>query len=512
MRRQRGQVLVIFAGGLIALMAIAALVVDLGFIFMIHRHEQNATDPGALAAARYIRYPGPGADTTKMFNAACFYARQNGYFAHATDNSNPPSASGCTPANDDMGASLVVNYPPSSAAGEYQGRPGFVEVVLTENHDSFFAGVLGIPRVPVSSAAVAAFNNGDSNSNSLVTLRPDGCSSLTVTGTGRLTIQPVIPGSSGGYIMVDDKCAPSPDGTPNACGGGPGGIDFGGGGLVTAPAAYVVGSCFKHGGAPPPSIPTVIEGAPYYADPLASLEGPPQVPPGAICPTLSPPRAMVPGDTGCQFNSKLTYTLNPGIYYGGIQVSNKPTLNFQPGIYIMAGGGFNASGGEIDSTAGDMMVYSTDVAQYRGASCTTTAPNPAAYCQGDINFNGQTTTNLSGLNEDPCAPISSTGCPYVGILFWQDGGASKALSATPPSIIINGGTSLYISGTIYNPTGLVRINGGNATNTGCLVSSDMQCAAVQIISWTVQINGNGDVTMPYDPNKLYHLDNQGLVH
>src|SRR5690348_12458403 len=93
LKAERGQVLVIFAGGLIALLAIAAVVIDLGFVFMIHRHEQNAADPGALAAARYIRYPGPGADTNKMFNAACFYARQNGYFARATDNSN--SAAGC---------------------------------------------------------------------------------------------------------------------------------------------------------------------------------------------------------------------------------------------------------------------------------------------------------------------------------------------------------------------------------------------------------------------------------
>jgi len=508
MQNQRGQVLVIFAGGLVLLMAIAALVVDIGFVFMIHRHEQNAADPGALAAARYIRYPGPTANTSKMFNAACFYARQNGYFRLATDNSS--GGTGCVPANDDAQTTLAVHYPPSTAGGEYAGRPGFVEVVLTETHQSFFAGIIGLPRIPVSSSAVAAFNLGDSNSNSLVALKTGACSTLTITGSGKLTIQPTTPGAPGGSIMVDSACANTPDSTPNACGGGPGGLDLGGGGQVTAPAAYIVGSCFQHGSGPP-FAGSVTEGAPYYADPLSGLQGPPQVPPGAICPTFTPPRAMVPGDTGCQFNSKLTYTLNPGIYYGGISVSNKPTLNFLPGIYIMAGGGFGASGGELDSTAGDIMIYSTDVAQYRGASCTTTAPS-ASYCQGDINFNGQTTTNLSGLNQDPCAPISSTGCPYVGILFWQDGGASKALSASPPTIIINGGTSLYISGTIYNPAGQVQINGGNGTNTGCVTSSTMRCAAVQIISSTIQVNGNSDILMPYDPNKLYHLDNQGLVH
>src|SRR5688500_11571505 len=52
--RQAGQMLVIFAGALILIMAISALVVDLGFVFMLRRQEQNAADPGAVAAARYI--------------------------------------------------------------------------------------------------------------------------------------------------------------------------------------------------------------------------------------------------------------------------------------------------------------------------------------------------------------------------------------------------------------------------------------------------------------------------
>ena len=51
----RGQILVIFAGGLVLLMAISALVIDLGFVFMLRRHEQNAADPGAIAAAQIGR-------------------------------------------------------------------------------------------------------------------------------------------------------------------------------------------------------------------------------------------------------------------------------------------------------------------------------------------------------------------------------------------------------------------------------------------------------------------------
>ncbi len=36
--------------------------------------------------------------------------------------------------------------------------------------------------------------------------------------------------------------------------------------------------------------------------------------------------------------------------------------------------------------------------------------------------------------------------------------------------------------------------------------------AVQIISWTWDIGGNGDLYMPYDPSQLYQIMQRGLVH
>lgn len=509
MNARKGQVLVIFAGSLILLMAIAALVVDIGFVFMIHRHQQDATDPGALAAARYIRYPGPSADQAKMFNAACFYARQNGYFRLATDNSKPPSATGCTAANDDAQATLTVNWPPSTAAGEYAGRPGFVEVTITQTHRSFFAGVIGMSRFPVSSEAVAAFNRGDSNSNSLVALKAGDCSTaastLQINGNSTITIQPVVPGTNGGYIMVDSSCGAAGDATPDQCSsGGSGALDILGSTTVNAPAAYVVGRCKSNSSQPFP----VDEGAPFYADPLAALIGPSASGPGAFCEPLG--RNLVPGDAGCVYQTAGPFTLSPGIYYGGISVmTKKPVLNLTPGIYIMAGGGFTPNNGEIDSAAGDIMIYSTDVAQYYGKNCLTTAPS-ANYCQGSISINGQANINLSALNVDPCPPVSSTGCPYVGILFWMDQRASIAASGGIPLITINGGSNLRLSGTIYNPAGDTTVNGGNST-TGC-TGANQNCASIQVISNTIKINGGAGLTMPYDPNKLYHLDNQGLVH
>src|SRR4051794_41850458 len=92
---ERGQILVIFAGALITIFVIASLVIDLGFVFMIRRQEQNAADPAAIAAARFIHPSSTSAaDPASMRRAACFYARQNGFFQAATSND------GRTTAND----------------------------------------------------------------------------------------------------------------------------------------------------------------------------------------------------------------------------------------------------------------------------------------------------------------------------------------------------------------------------------------------------------------------------
>jgi hypothetical protein len=509
-RSQRGQVLVIFTGGIVLLLAIASLVIDLGFVWMIRRQEQNAADPGALAAARYIRYGTPAPNRQQMSRAACFYAQQNGFFTLASGfdanaNGSFPATS-CVPANDTAGSQLEVFHPPRTVGTGWAGDDCCVEVRISRPHRSFFAGVIGMPTIGVASSAIGAFNTGNANSSSLVALNAEECSTIQINGNADISIQPVNPGTLGGYIQVNSVCGAGSDGTPDACsGGGQGALDIGGGADLIAPHAYVTGRCKQSNGST--FVGGVTEGAPYADDPLGFLIGPRGTGPGAFCEPLG--RNLVPGDDGCVYKQVGPYILQPGVYYGGIGVqTNKPKLDLMPGIYIMAGGGFNPTNGEVDSSSGDIMIYSTDVWDYYGSACAS-APN-ANYCQGDIHINGQVNIDLSGLNADPCPPVSIGGCPYVGVLFWQDSLASKALSASPPRIIINGGTNLQLAGTIYNPTGEVQLNGGSSTS-GC-VGANQNCAAVQIISDTITINGGAGLVMPYDEDALRQIDTKGLIH
>ena len=84
-----------------------------------------------------------------------------------------------------------------------------------------------------------------------------------------------------------------------------------------------------------------------------------------------------------------------------------------------------------------------------------------------------------------------------GLAGWAWGSNPTA----PISLTGTGATD--IAGTIYAPKAHVDI-GGNGSASGVL--------AIQIISWTWKINGNGNLYMPYDPALLYTILQRGLVH
>ncbi len=490
-RLERGQVLALVALALIVVLGIGALVVDLGLSWMMRRHEQNGADPGAVAAARYLR---PTADVSKMNTAACFYARQNGFFPYTNNNS------GCVPANDPDRATLTVNYPPAGvSAGLYAGRQDAVQVTITAQHPNFLGALFGQPTATVSATAVAVFSNGDSNSNSLIALDPtNDCKTGWVTGSGSVTIQPVIDPSTGlpyngGYVQVNSTCGTGP--VNDLCDVTSSGglvVDSSNGTLI-APHVFVTGTCKKTNSNPFSS--PLTEGALQLGDPLAELE-PPRISdyPAWYCPAtgqLTSPTG--PNSQGCQFKNAGTVVLNPGVYYGGWDIRNNVTLQLNPGIYMMAGGGVKLNaGGSITSVIGGsgpapVLIFSTD---NPAAIC----PGGTSYqCQGGLDFSAQSTLALAGMASGP----------YRGLLIWQDGNGSCATNDPTCKITLGGQTALTIAGTIYAPRELVILDGG---------SSATGIAAIQIIAWQWEITGGGTLLMPYDPNKLYHLDQKGLVH
>lgn len=511
---ERGQVLLITAAAMIVLFGIAAIVIDLGFSWMLHRQEQNAADPGAIAAARHLKDALGNAswDQGAAEADACHYAQENGFFE------DDPLCSDALNVTDD----LQVHSPPID--GPYSGTGGHVQVIIRATHPSFFGRILTGEDPLVVTGAVAANTTGNSNTASLVALQTDcsGGSAGDVDGGGTLRIFPVNPGDLGGYVHVNSPCGNSED---DDCTNGVGSSALSISGTLRAPSVNVVGSCSEQGSSPglictpaptPPATGCVDEDAPILADPLFGLPKPHlDAFPNGVCPngTASTPASTQPcrlrgtGPGACPLVGGIrTCTLTPGVYYGGFDIQGV-RVRLQPGMYILAGGGIALAGGSpsLEAVAGPtgvearVMIFSTD-----GPGC----PGINAQCQGAITFTANESFRAKALNAATCGLVSPQACPWSGILLWQDAEASFG----DATVRLGGQASSILAGTIYAPAADVEIVGGTGT-TGCSGPVATQsCLSIQIISWRWKISGNASVDMPYDPDEMYKPENRGLVH
>ena len=405
----RGQVLIITAAAMFVILGIAALVVDLGFSWMLHRQEQNAADPAAIAAARYLKDElGNAAWDQGLAEAdACFYAQENGFFEGDV---------GCAAAL--AADELQVHTPPIS--GPYSGRPGFVQVIISETHPTMFARLFGLDESVVTTGAVAANTAGNSNSSSLVALQPTctAGSAGDADGGGTINIFPVSPSIEGGYVHVNSPCGGGENGDDQCLGTGSGALSISG--TLRAPYTYTVGSCTEKGsgvghdcsGAVTPCLD---EDAVPLGDPLAGLPEP-QLSgfPNGECPDGDP---STPSSTKpCELSDKdcppdpadpsiAICTLSPGAFYGGWDVKKKVNLELEPGMYIIAGGGIKLTGTEasieaVTSPTGvdaRVTIFSTD-----GPGC----PSIAAQCQSSITFTAQQAFRAKATNAATCGLVS----------------------------------------------------------------------------------------------------------
>ncbi len=114
-----------------------------------------------------------------------------------------------------------------------------------------------------------------------------------------------------------------------------------------------------------------------------------------------------------------------------------------PGVYIIAGGGFNVSGNA--SLMGSGVLIDNTGGKFPGTG--------GGY--GAISVSGNASIQLS-------APTTG---PYAGILIFQSGDNTQAIT-------ISGNGSLGLNGTIYAPAALMNL-GGNAKGTAPLIVNEL---------------------------------------
>jgi hypothetical protein len=461
-----------------AIMGIAALAFDAGMMLLERRDQQNAADAAALAGARYLietaadPEPDPEAIAREI-------ATVNGF-------------------TDAGSQTVTVNIPPTS--GDYKGFDGFIEVIIENERPTIFGSVLGFGPWDVSSRAVAANQQGLELPFSMLTLHETECKALQVSGTGVV--------NSAGSVQVNSSC-------------GANGLDVGGSGVLTVTAdgaiCNAVGGIDEHGTNAELNC-TQVENSYAIKDPLRNLATPPvpaypaavekvpkvpSMPPGARpkgCPGAAQPATSSDPDR-CSFNTAdVTWRIFPGFYPGGIEVK-KGTVYMEPGIYYIGGGGFKVNGGTVwsvdaggtvlaDGTgfAGGVMIFNTEAPEFHDECEAGTAP--AFACLDSIQLNGSMApVNLKPLND---------GSLWDGLVIYQD----RALAFAGDDLTINGADSpMEVAGTIYLPTGDVKVNGSTSVLT-----------LDQVIASTYKINGSGGtIEILYRSGVTAEISGVGLV-
>lgn len=496
----------LFAGGVLALLAVAALAFDVGMLFLERRDEQNAADAASLAGARYIFEPDCVAPTwtcTEARAAAVAVALENGY--------------------DDLDANETVTIHIPPVQGRYVGLPNFIEVDIDAERASIFAGVIGQDSWPISVFAVATNDQDLTFPFSMLALNKTACKAIHVSGQGE--------------VIANGNIQSNSNGSDDGCGGI--GLSRTGGGEITinAPDATCrsAGDIQDQGSgemicAQAPSsfaLPDPLEG---LADPAKPALAPAMVQIG------SPPKAIQPrcpgatgGDaptetqtTGCDVagnggSSRGTkWLLSPGLYPAGLTIDNQSTAFLLPGIYWIGGGGLQVDGdASLISVNSQATATTMNGLPYTDPTCwDTTLPSPCkaewnANGGGVLIFNSKLPTSAGGPIDigggggvlflkaffDPVSDPPDQVEDYNNMSIFQD----RTVTST---VVFNGSNADgEVAGIVYVPSGHVQINGSSSEFT-----------VDQVIADTFTINGStGTIHILRRVGVDAHITAAGLV-
>lgn len=196
-RQQSGQVLVLFVGGMVGLLALAALAIDLSTVDSLQRTERAAADAAALAGAQDLQTPGSRAIGTADQVRARTDALNNlvsrfGATSFATTTS---TGTNCTAASGDISDCALVGTPywvsiktPSPSAVYVEASRAVMVTVRQPDVPLSIAHLFGQHDWNVAETSVAGLNFA--GQYAVITLRPPtfgrtgNPGDITINGTG----------------------------------------------------------------------------------------------------------------------------------------------------------------------------------------------------------------------------------------------------------------------------------------------------------------------------------------
>jgi len=474
-RREDGQVIILVAILLPVLIGLVGIAVDVGLLLAHRTEEQRAADAAALAGAQILLSSG---DQTIAKAEARTFAKKHGY----------------------SDSEITVNLPPLS--GKKVGNNQFVEVKITRKDRTHFLALLGIQDSSVTARAVGGITPLARN-YALIVLNPTQCNAYNHSSSNDLTIV------GGGAIVNSDAS------TGGSCVGTS--ASQGGGSLVTAQDCkdklgmpipctldyYSHGNWQQSNNASSTPAPTSV-GAPM-PDPLAGLARP--IPcingtPGSLgtqpsgCNVPISPTACGNSAIPCAANRVSTanqpqltspttgnIVLQPGVYYGGLKLTGSATLTFQPGLYVMAGGGANNGGFTFNSNApasGSGVTFFNTGDPYANNQADRGCGGFSLAASGLLNLTAPSDLGTLGPFDD-----TSVANGIETMLFWQDDRTSGVWAGNCTQTFRFTGGGATLAGVIYLPKAKLDMSGGGSMG------------ALQIVVDTFDYAGSSDISINY---------------
>jgi len=446
-RSDHGQVLVIVAFGMFALLGMAALAIDGGNAYSDRRHAQNAADTAALAAGlTFVRNPD---QWSVAHDAGMTRASDNGYDNNGT--TNEVAVYRC----NEAGATCHLPSPlPPLPSGDPDLSAYYIQASITSHVPTYLARVLGVTQV--TNAVQAVVHSVPPrlqeryNGAALVALQP-GCKNppsvpddpFTLGGTGDIVVN-----ASG--VFVNSNCNNAFTSSNNT--------------TLTTPDAItcVVGTVNANGVVEPPAQPNcsgAVDPQAFKAPPvdLTSCTTPPAPGAGTITDL-----GVLPGDT------RHTYLATPGYYDSTFPPNLSGTLRLGTGIYCLK------NGISVNSTL-DLTTDLGDGGAFDGSD--TALEGVLLYVPtGSVTFNGSSHVTIGAMNNVSISPSLRGYLLYV-----------------PPTnnspVKIAGSNGSQFVGTILAPASLITMEGGSNTD-----SLSLEC---QIIGFSIKLTGNGLLDITY---------------
>ena len=390
-RREGQAVILVVVAMSILLIGALGLAIDGGQMYAHRQMAQAAADAAAQAGIMSI-FDGTNATSAHPFGTGtppiassvcttadartpCVYARNNGFGGTSADTvtlSFPATVSGVTLSSGNV--------------------PAFA-VTVQRTLETGLIRFIGAGATSTITAKATAGLVGAVSPSCVYALDPSAQNAFQATNGATVAL-------NGCGIAVDSSNSDA--------------VTVSGASTVTASAISIVGGDVISGGGSMTPAPTT--GAASVADPFASLPSP----------TVG----------ACNYTNYSpgygTWALTPGVYCGGINISNGATATFAAGTYIINGGALSLVGGTTDTGSGVMFYLTGTNATY-----------------GSVNISNGANVTFSG-------PTSG---PYMGVVFYQDRTITSSVNAT-----FSGGVAMKVTGTLYFPTTSVLFSNGSSVS------------------------------------------------